>query len=95
MKTNLDLSTRRTIRTIAQARNNMPVEVIAGSSQAPKLMGESYHYETRGGRRIYHPSAYSKKGWGNMRYIGSSLRVTVGELYVASLAQPSVMAVAA
>ncbi len=44
----------------------------------PKRGGSSFHYETRGGRTISHPSAYSKRGWSNMVYVASTIRITVG-----------------
>jgi hypothetical protein len=77
----------RAIRCAAKSRNNAPIEVIPSSDQAPKVIGQSWHYETAGGARIWHPSAYSKRGWSNMRYCHSTVRVTVGELYIAAMGQ--------
>ena len=54
-----------------------PVETVPGD-QAPAYEGQAHHYITRGGARIYHPSAYSKRGWSNMVYQASTLRVVVG-----------------
>jgi len=69
---------RRIVRSAANAsRNNLPVEVIAGCA-APEERGHSWHYETRGGTRISHPSAYAKFGWSNMVYVCSTRRVEVG-----------------
>lgn len=49
--------------------------------EPPVLSGSrsSWHYETKGGRRIYHPSAYSRSGWNNMVYVNASFfSVTCG-----------------
>jgi hypothetical protein len=54
-----------------------PVRVVPGAT-APKLLGEESHYETRDGSRIRHPSAYSRKGFSNMVYCRSTVRVEVG-----------------
>lgn len=54
-----------------------PVEIVEGSNP-PRERGDSFHWETKGGTRIYHPSAYSRRGWSNMVYVGSSRRVEVG-----------------
>jgi hypothetical protein len=54
--------------------------VIAGGSK-PVLAGKrsSWHYETRGGSYISHPSAYAKSGWSNMVYCSASwYTLTVG-----------------
>lgn len=56
----------------------MPVGVVTGEA-SPKVTGTSFHYKTRGGRRIYHPSAYAKRGWSNMVYCPSTLSVEVGQ----------------
>lgn len=73
----LTLAMRRAARKACGAWNNCHVEVIDGASE-PEIAGESWHYETRCGRRIYHPSAYSRRGWSNMVYHCSTLRVVVG-----------------
>lgn len=59
--------------------DNLPVHVIPGSAQPPILKGEYWHYETKTGIPIRHPSAYSKKGWSSMCYVCSSREVYVGE----------------
>lgn len=81
--TKLDLNTRRQVRRIANADNNLPVVVVPGNA-APTRKGSSYHWETRGGTRIMHPSAYSRKGWSNIVYCGSTRRVEVGQDWLAS-----------
>jgi hypothetical protein len=69
---------RRELRGLAGWINGrLPVVVIDGLS-APRQRGDHYHYETRGGERISHPSAYSKRGWSNMIYCCSTIRVEVG-----------------
>jgi len=55
-----------------------PIELVTGNSP-PTLYGVSFFYETSGGRMIYHPSAYSKKGWSNMVYVPSTRHIQVGE----------------
>ncbi len=75
--TTITLAARRIVRRSAGAHANCPVEVIDGEC-APTIRGESYHWETRGGRRIYYPSAYSRCGWSNMVYVSSTIRVEVG-----------------
>lgn len=58
-----------------------PIEFEDGFSP-PRQEGTYHHWETRGGRRIYHPSAYSKNGWSNMVYIPSSICLVVGKGWV-------------
>ena len=60
-----------------------PVTIIPGSDQAPETEGRLGGWETMGGRPIYHPSAYSRVGWSNMRYRCSSYKITVGERWLA------------
>lgn len=59
-------------------RSNRPVEVVPNCRRAPRFVGASYCWETNGGRVINYPNAYSKKGWSNMRYVPSTLRIKVG-----------------
>lgn len=68
---------RRQARQAAGAANSIEVVAEAGAA-APRYEGEAAHYETRTGRRIYHPSAYSRRGWSSMRYVRSTLAVVVG-----------------
>lgn len=60
-----------------------PVCVVEGAG-APQRRGSDWHYETMGGSLIYHPSAYSRLGWSNMRYVGSTRRVEVGAAWLAA-----------
>jgi hypothetical protein len=57
----------------------VPVEVIPGSSEAPKYSGERGHYTTPGGKAVHFPSAYRMKG--RTVYHRSTEKVTVGELW--------------
>ena len=57
--------------------SSCPVEFLKGN-QPPRLEGEESRYETRGGQRISHPSAYSRRGWSNMIYRSSTKRIIVG-----------------
>jgi len=72
---------RRTARAHAGAHSSCPVEVIPGAV-APRLVGETAHYETRAGTRISHPSAYSRKGWSSMIYCPSTICVEVGAIWL-------------
>lgn len=67
----------RCARRATGASNGIPVEIIDGDS-APRYEGNHARYTTRGGTIIDHPSAYSSKGWSNMVYHRSTLRVVVG-----------------
>jgi hypothetical protein len=74
----LTLAARRIVRNAADAsRSNLPVVVVDGAAE-PTECGHSWHYETRGGTYIAHPSAYAKHGWSNMVYCCSTVRVEVG-----------------
>lgn len=61
-----------------------PVVILHDSDQEPIQEGFSWSYLTRGGRPIYHPSAYAKKGWSNMFYRASNRIVAVGDRYILS-----------
>lgn len=71
------LPLRRLCRILTHSRFNMPVDVIEGDFP-PQVTGESHCYKTRGGKPIYYPSAYSKKGWSNMVYHNSTISIEVG-----------------
>jgi hypothetical protein len=68
---------RRQVREAAGESHAYPVQVVEGDA-APRLMGDSFHWETRGGTLVSHPSAYSRKGWSNLVYCGSTLTLEVG-----------------
>jgi len=53
-----------------------------GGFAPPRLEGESYHWRTRGGRYVYHPSAYARRGWSNLVYHHSTHRIVVGAGWV-------------
>lgn len=76
---------RTVCRRLSGDHGARPVHVVPGDC-APTLVGEGSHYRTRGGRRIYHPSAYSRSGWSNMVYFGSTARTEVGERWLAARA---------
>ena len=70
---------RRKLRQIAGGRNNLPVLIDKfDTTKAPVVVGHGFFYATKGGSVIYHPSAYSKKGWSNMIYHCSTIHVEVG-----------------
>lgn len=70
------------IRKLACARPNCKV-VVTESDTEPRLVGEGSHYKTKGGRYIAYPRAYSRVGWSNMEYYPSTLRVEVGDEWLA------------
>jgi len=43
----------------------------------PCIFGTGYHWTTRGGSPIRHPSAYARSGWSNMVYHASTIRIEV------------------
>ena len=74
----------RLIRTaIGESGTPTPITMVPGDA-APVITGKSYHYTTRSGSPIYHPSAYSKHGWSNMVYHGSTRTIVVGLDWVAA-----------
>ena len=74
---------RAYVRAQTRAKSCRPIEVVDGD-HAPKVAGDEWHYETRGGQVIAHPAAYSKSGWSNMVYCSSTRRVTVGREWLAA-----------
>jgi hypothetical protein len=87
MTTKLTHMQRRAIlRSANESRQNIAIEIVPGIALAPRTVGQSWHYCTRGGTRIYHPSAYRSHGWSNMVYVHSTRRVLVGEQWVAQAA---------
>ncbi len=83
MSTTLSRTQRRAIlRSADEPQANIHIEVIPGIALAPRSVGDSWHYETRGGKRIYHPGAYSRRGWSSMCYVASTRRVLVGEQWI-------------
>lgn len=77
----MDLKIKRIVRQAAAARSNCPIEVVPGDA-APRLVGTRPHHRTKGGDVIQHPSAYSRRGWSNMVYMPSTVRVVVGQQWV-------------
>lgn len=73
---------RAILRSANESQTNIRIQVVPGVAVAPRTVGESYHYQTRSGTRISHPSAYSKRGWSSMVYVASTRRVIVGEQWV-------------
>lgn len=57
---------------------HVPVIVVEGTDLPPVLFGEPGGWYTRGGKHIFHPSAYRKRGWSNATYRRSTERVYVG-----------------
>lgn len=78
----MDNQIRKKIRAACgQSGTPYPIEIVDGDNP-PRLVGESSGYVTRGGRKIYHPSAYSKRGWSNMVYSPSTMRIEVGQDWI-------------
>jgi hypothetical protein len=75
----------------AVGESRVRVRVLEGDA-APKLCGHSSGYETKGGREIRYPSAYSKVGWSNMVYRSSTLRIEVGRGWLIAQASEALMA---
>lgn len=75
---------RTLIRKLAGAHRACPIEVVPGR-QEPILVGESFHWENKSGDIIRHPNAYAR-AWGKPIYIGSTLRVVVGDLWIRDMA---------
>lgn len=76
---------RSKIRRIAGKKNSQyPVVVIPGNKK-PKFKGERAHYVNTAGDWIYHPSAYSRKGFSSMRYKYSTQRIEVGAQYLSKI----------
>lgn len=76
----LTLTERRLARHHAGAGKATPVVLISSGPlpvSPPRLTGESYHYTTRGGTWVRHPSAYRRRGWSNLVYVPSTRRVEV------------------
>jgi hypothetical protein len=91
----LTITQRRSVLAMAGVNQpNIPIQVVPGNV-APYFAGSAWHYETAGGSRIWHPSAYASKGWSNMRYIASTRRVVVGVEWLAAPVMTLSLAVAA
>ncbi len=74
---------RAILRSAGETQTNITIEIVPGIALAPRSVGHSYHYETKSGRRIWHPSAYSRRGWSSMVYCSSTRRVQVGSDWIA------------
>ena len=91
--TRLDTSDRSTLparRAVRRAAglgsgSGVPIVIVRGDVP-PTLDGERQHYETRGGTRVRHPSAYARIGWSNLVYCHSTRRVVVGQGWLRALA---------
>lgn len=72
----LPLPLRRAARRAVDAHASCPVVLIPGDNP-PKLVGESFHFTTPGGRPVRYPNAY-RRAYGKPVYHPSTLRVEVG-----------------
>ena len=55
-----------------------PIWIVINGCFTPEFKGEPGYYTNRKGERIWYPNAYKRKGWNNMSYHPSTLRVEVG-----------------
>ena len=72
----------------APTRGSKPTNayiLVEDGDSKPRWAGNGYGYQTRGGRPIYHPSAYSKIGWSNMVYVPSDRHIIVGRKFLSQL----------
>ena len=74
---------RAVLQSAGETQTNIQIQIIPGVAAAPRSVGHSWHYTTRTGIPISHPSAYSKRGWSSMVYHASTRRVIVGEQWLA------------
>lgn len=70
-----DAKDRTKIRAMFNATAHVPI--IEDDVDKPTLDGKSGGWFTKGGTPISHPSVYSKKGFSDMVYEGSSLTIRV------------------
>lgn len=70
-----DAKDRTKIRAMFKATAHVPI--IEDDVEVPKLDGEPGGWFTKSGSPIAYPSAYSRKGFGNMVYKGSSLTIRI------------------
>jgi hypothetical protein len=59
------------------------IEVIEGW-ETPHFIGNSFRWETKSGKPVYHPNAY-RRAWGKPIYIPSTRRIVVGQKWLAQL----------
>jgi hypothetical protein len=71
-------------RTLGIRNQAVPVILLIGGSLSPHVTGSRGGHFTRGGSRIYHPSAYSRRGWSNMVYRCDTRRIYVGQRWLAA-----------
>ena len=60
------------------ARADRRTVVIVEGDQPPTKKGDGFHYTTRTGIPVRHPSSYAKIGWSSLCYHGSTRRIEVG-----------------
>lgn len=80
------MRTNTVIRMLAglDKSDRTPIVIKSGNGK-PKQVGSGFHYENKGGDIVHHPNAY-RRAWGKPIYIPSTLRIEVGEVYIAYLA---------
>ena len=81
----MKLSTKLRLLAGLDKKCRYPIQIVRGN-KPPTKVGQSYGWETRGGKPIYHPNAYKRKGWSSMVYVSSTNAVEVGEDYLLGLA---------
>jgi len=66
------------IRKLVGMQNSKCPIVIVDGEEEPKRVGNHSYYTNKKGESIRNPNAYSKKGWSDLVYHKSTLRITVG-----------------
>jgi hypothetical protein len=72
------LEERRLVRDATKDADRKTVVRLIPGDSPPRVRGVYGGWQTKGGREIRYPSAYSKVGWSNMTYVCSTRRVEVG-----------------
>lgn len=78
-----DARISKTIRAAAgETGTNLPIEDIDGFDEPRIVMERRWTHETKTGKPIWHPSAYSRKGWSSCIYVGRGRRIVVGRGWI-------------
>jgi len=76
--TRLDNQIDAALRRACGVSNNQVLIVRIAGDSSPVVTGSRGGHFTKGGARIDHPSAYSRRGWNNMVYECDTRVITVG-----------------
>jgi len=75
---------RAVLKSADCAQSNIRIEVLQGIALAPALAGQSFSYVSPAGRPIRYPYAYMR-AYGKPRYVASTKRVVVGDIWIQSI----------